>query len=358
MPRVGLPAITGFILVGAACGPYSLNIVEEEGLKSLSYINMFALAFITTSAGAELIIADLKPLIVTMLLSVTCISILTFGVSTGVIVAVSNTSLLSQLMDGKEPACKSAIAMIMATIGMARSPATAIAIVKELRCKGKMTTTFLGITVLSDIFVLIGITITMSFGKSACAGGEFKGESIGVVIAMIIVSVLLGLVVGLGYIALMMSSRFIVTSLIFPFGFLIFLAWSDCSKVSSIHHVPINLMCKITVEMTFENFYQLIFQQGCRQAAGGGRHPDCIGAAAHVHCRGLHLVDFHTSPLATQYKSIYILGHPNCNGAAAHVHCRRNPHPPLNIYIYRYIYIYIMLYHIMRIHNHGIYIYV
>mmetsp|Transcript_72151 Transcript_72151/g.105746 ORF Transcript_72151/g.105746 Transcript_72151/m.105746 type:complete len:917 (-) Transcript_72151:538-3288(-) len=230
MPRVGLPAITGFILVGAACGPYSLNIVEEEGLKSLSYINMFALAFITTSAGAELIIADLKPLIVTMLLSVTCISFLTFGVSTGVIVALSNTSLLDQLMKGRDPACKSAIAMIMATIGMARSPATAIAIVKELRCKGKMTTTFLGITVLSDIFVLIGITITMSFGKSACAGGEFKGESIGVVIAMIIVSVLLGLVVGLGYIALMMSSRFIVTSLIFPFGFLIFLACSFFSK--------------------------------------------------------------------------------------------------------------------------------
>ena len=44
----------------------------------------------------------------------------------------------------------------MATICMARSPATAIAIVKELRCKGKMTTTFLGITVASDIFVLIG----------------------------------------------------------------------------------------------------------------------------------------------------------------------------------------------------------
>ena len=35
------------------------------------------------------------------------------------------------------------------------------------RClKGKMTTTFLGITVLSDIYVLIGMSITMSLTKA------------------------------------------------------------------------------------------------------------------------------------------------------------------------------------------------
>jgi len=40
--------------------------------------------------------------------------------------------------------------------------------------QGKMTTTFLGITVLSDLYVLILVTITMAFGKASCYdGGTF-----------------------------------------------------------------------------------------------------------------------------------------------------------------------------------------
>ena len=55
---------------------------------------------------------------------------------------------------------------IMGTICMARSPATAIAIIKELRSKGKMTTTFLSITVLSDVYVLVAVSITVSIAQS------------------------------------------------------------------------------------------------------------------------------------------------------------------------------------------------
>jgi hypothetical protein len=36
-----------------------------------------------------------------------------------------------------------------------------------------MTTTFLGITVLSDLYVLILSTVTISYGKAACSGGDF-----------------------------------------------------------------------------------------------------------------------------------------------------------------------------------------
>ena len=36
-----------------------------------------------------------------------------------------------------------------------------------------MTITFLGITVVSDLYVLLLSTVTMSFAKAACNGGEF-----------------------------------------------------------------------------------------------------------------------------------------------------------------------------------------
>lgn len=54
----------------------------------------------------------------------------------------------------------------------------------------------------------------------------FQASSIGIVLAMIVVSILLGIIVGFAYMALMMSTRYIAHALVFPFGFLIFLACS------------------------------------------------------------------------------------------------------------------------------------
>ena len=110
--RWGLPSITGFIATGVVCGPYVLNIVEQIDLPALSYINMFALAYITTSAGAELVIHELMPSLSLIVASVTTISLLTFGACTGVVIAFSDTALLSTLMVGLEDACQSSISLV------------------------------------------------------------------------------------------------------------------------------------------------------------------------------------------------------------------------------------------------------
>jgi len=50
-----------------------------------------------------------------------------------------------------------------------------------------------------------------------------EGKSIGIMAAMIIVSILLGLILGGAYMALMRSSHWIGRMFIFPLGFLVFL---------------------------------------------------------------------------------------------------------------------------------------
>ena len=50
----------GYIFVGVLAGPFALDIVETHDLDSLKYINLFALAYITTSAGAELIVRKFR----------------------------------------------------------------------------------------------------------------------------------------------------------------------------------------------------------------------------------------------------------------------------------------------------------
>jgi hypothetical protein len=109
---IGLPSITGFIATGIICGPYTLNIVEKHDLAVLSYINMFALAYITTSAGAELVIEELKPTIKAIVASVTAVSFLTFGVCTGVTYGLADSSLLAPLMSGKDNTCQSSISLV------------------------------------------------------------------------------------------------------------------------------------------------------------------------------------------------------------------------------------------------------
>ena len=122
------------------------------------------------------------------------------------------------------------------------SPATAIAVVREMKCKGLLTTTMLGITViypsslnklycattlcaiffelsaqeaatwhslspplfssyaqvLSDVVVLICITLSFAVGKSSCSGKPIDGAAIGIVISMIFVSIILGVLLGEG----------------------------------------------------------------------------------------------------------------------------------------------------------------
>jgi hypothetical protein len=57
---------------------------------------------------------------------------------------------------------------------VARSPASAIAVAKELRAKGIFTSTLLGITVFCDVYVLILFTLasTVSGGGGGGGGGE------------------------------------------------------------------------------------------------------------------------------------------------------------------------------------------
>jgi hypothetical protein len=133
--RLGLPLITAYIVSGAICGPYMLGILSKAAHDHLIYIEMFAMAFITTCAGAELIIHELRPVLASIMAQVSAISVLTFGACTVVTYVVVPPSFMGEMGDS----CQFAVAMLVASIGIARSPATALAIVKELRCKGKMT---------------------------------------------------------------------------------------------------------------------------------------------------------------------------------------------------------------------------
>ena len=58
---VGLPRLTGFILVGIVAGPSLLGLLPELAVDDLRLIDSFALALIAMLAGGELQVETLRP---------------------------------------------------------------------------------------------------------------------------------------------------------------------------------------------------------------------------------------------------------------------------------------------------------
>mmetsp|Transcript_21892 Transcript_21892/g.44513 ORF Transcript_21892/g.44513 Transcript_21892/m.44513 type:complete len:806 (+) Transcript_21892:69-2486(+) len=250
--KIGFPTLTGNVVVGAICGPYVLGIVAKDDVNSLGYINLFALAYITTAAGAELVVEELKKSIVIICTSVGAVAVLIFAAVSLVTKSLANTSL-STFTHGMTDTQQWSVAMIMGGLAVTGSPAAAVAVVRELQSKGKMTATFLGILMMIDVVVLIMMPMLLANADAEFTGVPFKAMTAGIVIATLIASCLLGIVVAYAY-QLVMKIRIIALhALVFPIGFLVFVGCALLAELLAYHiteegvHVSFEplLMCMV-----------------------------------------------------------------------------------------------------------------
>ena len=79
---VGLPLITGYLAVGALCGPFALGLLSAAALPALGPTTQFALAFIAFSAGAELYLPELRSLFKVIAYQTTAIAVVSFSICT------------------------------------------------------------------------------------------------------------------------------------------------------------------------------------------------------------------------------------------------------------------------------------
>ena len=167
--RFKLPLITGFLLVGLISGPFVLNIIEAESLPQLLFLDRIALAFIAFAAGAELekrVIQGYLRSIVSLIGGLV-ISVLAIGISTFVLIQDRIPFMASLPLSEVI-----AIALLGATIMVARSPASALAIIKELRARGPFTHKVLGATVLMDAVVIMIFAASVSFAQVLVKGSD------------------------------------------------------------------------------------------------------------------------------------------------------------------------------------------
>jgi len=183
--RIRLPKLTGYLLFGVLAGPglYSVlpeavqniipPIIPQDQLDYLRLVNALAISIIALLAGAEIrldVLRDGLRYIGSITFSNAIIEFL--GVTLVLILLRSFIPLLSRNTLNIDWV----ICMIIGAVAVANSPATVLAMIKEMRSRGPISQIGLAVTVLKDLVLVIIFTILMAIALQIVPGEQFAGE--------------------------------------------------------------------------------------------------------------------------------------------------------------------------------------
>lgn len=192
--KIKFPLITGLLLAGIFAGPFAFKLIPVENAKSLNFLNEISLAFIAFAAGSELYLKEIRGQFKSILWNTLGQLVITFGLGVlGVFLASDYIPFMADMsFKGKM-----AVAILMATIFVARSPSSAIAVINELRAKGPFTQTSIGVTVVKDVLVIILFAVCFALAKTFLSGEPFSLASLGFLLIELLVSFGLGRLIGI-----------------------------------------------------------------------------------------------------------------------------------------------------------------
>ncbi|MTI41359.1 monovalent cation:proton antiporter family protein [Fulvivirga lutimaris] len=190
---VKLPLITGLLIIGVVSGPFFLNLIPSASKLNLQFVNDISLAFIAFAAAAELYLKDLRGRLKSIKWMTFGQLVVTFIMSALAVYLLADSIHFMQKMD---KSTRIAAAILTATIFVARSPASAIAIINEVRAKGPFTQTAMGVTVLKDFLVIILFAICMSLANVLVNGAQIDFWFLIIIIAELAASFIIGYLLG------------------------------------------------------------------------------------------------------------------------------------------------------------------
>jgi len=157
--KIHLPGITGVLITGILVGPYVLKFLSKDAIHDLKFINEVALSFIAFAAGTELYFPEIRDRIKNIGIQTTALIVSVFVLSTISIFFLCDYIPFAMEMTTME---KMAVSILGATIFVARSPSSAIAIIREMRAKGPFVKTTIGVTVVIDFAVIVLFALMLS----------------------------------------------------------------------------------------------------------------------------------------------------------------------------------------------------
>lgn len=166
--QLGLPRLTGYIAAGLVAGPMGLGLLSREMVGSLDVVNGVAVAMIALTAGSELELRAIRPLLRSIrwitLVGVLGTTVLLWG-------AVWLSRPLLPFMAGLGAVQAGAVALLLGVVMVAQSPAVVVALRDELQADGAVVRTVLGVVVLADLVVIVLFAVASTLAKAAFGAG-------------------------------------------------------------------------------------------------------------------------------------------------------------------------------------------
>lgn len=152
---VRIPEVTGYLLVGVAIGPASLDFISHGNIATLGFLGDVALGLILFNIGAIFEASNFRrvgPGVVRV----------TLWEATLAFVLVASALLLSGL--------SLPLALLLAVVAMETAPATTLMVLNEYDARGPMTDRLLALVALNNMYVLMTfgvVSAALTFAQSA-----------------------------------------------------------------------------------------------------------------------------------------------------------------------------------------------
>ncbi|MGB1289007.1 MAG: cation:proton antiporter, partial [Aggregatilineales bacterium] len=237
--KYGLPYITGYLLAGVLAGPFILEFLPKGATDDLRYVDNISLAVIAFVAGSELYLKDLRDRMRAILLNTAGIVVCGFIIIGLTIFALTYTIPFMADFVFIE---RLAAALLGATILLALSPASTIAVIQEVRARGTFTQTVLSITVVMDVLIIVLFALVAALADTLLDGRSPDPTFVLLLVIDIVLAVIIGAIVGrfLQFILSLNMNRLLRIAIILGVGGVVFgvSVWIDTQKLG-IHLEPL-----------------------------------------------------------------------------------------------------------------------
>ncbi len=238
--RARLPLISGFLFAGMLVGPYVLGLISTEAVEQLHFVDEVSLAFIALAAGSELYLREMKDRL-RSIAWVTAGNVLVVPFLGGL--SIFFLADYIPFMAEMTVAGKTAVSLLAGAILLARSPSSVIAIVNELRAKGPFTRTILGVTMVTDVLVIVVFAMNAEIADALLSQLSVNLGFAILLLAELAASLLLGWLLGklLEGVLSLQTGHYLKLSMILLLGYGVF-ALSSFIRQTSHDHLSIEFL--------------------------------------------------------------------------------------------------------------------
>lgn len=162
--KFNIPEVTGYVLLGVLFGISVLKLFNNEILEGFEYLSSIALGMIAFTIGIELKFDVIKKLGKSIIFIVIMESFGAFFVVFFTLTFLSKMEIINNMQIYKS--------ILLAAVAAATAPAATVAVIRQYKAKGTLSSTILAVVGIDDAVALIIYVFASSFAKSLIKGTD------------------------------------------------------------------------------------------------------------------------------------------------------------------------------------------